>query len=62
MFKVTFQWYQTSPHGGKGSWKEKFVLYDECAAGELNAKIDEYIRESSGSYQENMTAIDVVRI
>jgi len=62
VFKVSFEWYQSKPQGGRGEWKDGFVLFDAKSANDLNCAIADHIESKSSCYCEHMKATDIVCI
>ena len=62
MFKVTFEWLESSPNGGGERWKGCFHLFDEETSEDLNNKIDSWIKNKSSSYHKHVKAVDISRL
>lgn len=65
MYKVLFSYKQDNPAGGNTSysgWTEEIKLYDADTAKELQAQIDEFIKDNKNGYRKNITVMSIDKL
>lgn len=61
LFKVTYNYMQSSTEGGRDYAKEEVVLYN-CSEGELIRYVNNFLKDTKSGYRYNISLRDVVRI
>lgn len=61
LFKVIYDYMESSPSGGRWSYKKEVVVYS-CSEEELVQYINNFLKDDKCGYRTQISLIDVVRI
>lgn len=63
MIQIIYSFFKNKPEGGQGFWTEELKLYDgDIKADDLQAKINEYLKDDHCSYHTGISVKSITRI
>lgn len=62
LFKVTYDYTQSSSKGGMRSYYKKEIVLYNCSEDELVQYVNEFLKDNKCGYRTNISLVDVIRV